>query len=232
MMRALVQMEGAIVKLRLVAEQLRRPHGFLGGIAGMVMERRNRGPNEWTLDLLDIQATDAILEVGFGPGQGIKRAATLASRGTVAGVDFSKRMVSQARRRNAAAVTSGSVALCLGDTRSLPYRDSVFDKVLGVNILYFWDDPIVHLKELRRVLKPGGRLALYFVDEEELIRLPIVDPRVFRLHSSGEAVRLLSEAGFGDSRCETKRMSRRETGVCAVGENREAAAAAETSAAG
>jgi len=184
----------------------------------MVMERGNRGCNEWTLELLGIQATDVILEVGFGPGQAIQRAATLASRGTVVGVDFSETMANQARRRNAAAIASGRIALCLGDTRSLPYRDSVFDKALGVNILYFWDDPVAHLKELRRVLKPGGRVALCFGDKEELLRLPIVDPRVFRLHSGDEAVQLLSEAGFVKSKCETKHLSRRETGVCAVGE--------------
>ena len=141
-----------------LAEQFRRPTGFLGRLAGFFF-RINREGIEWTINLLTIQPTDHVLEIGFGPGHGIQQVARLATQGRVAGVDFSETMLHQASRRNAAAIAAGRVELCLSDASILLYPENTFHKVYATNVVYFLKDPLANLQELRRVMRSGGRLA-------------------------------------------------------------------------
>ncbi len=70
-----------------LVRQFGKPSGLLGTIAGLIMRVRpsNRERSLRTLALLDIQPADHVLEVGFGPGLAVARAAELASRGKVVG---------------------------------------------------------------------------------------------------------------------------------------------------
>ena len=150
--------------MRAVVGQFHRPRGFGGRAAGWVMAKRgsNRKRNIWAVELLDVQPDDRVLEIGFGPGVAVREVARRATRGTVIGVDHSDEMVRQARKRNAAAVRDGRVDLRLASAEHLPAFDMPFDKILAVNSLMFWDDPVERLEELRRLLRPGGRLAIAF----------------------------------------------------------------------
>src|SRR6266480_5278933 len=142
--------------------QFGRPHGVPGRLAGWVMAHRssNRQRSLWVVSLLDVQPTDRVLEVGFGPGVAIAELARRATRGRVYGVDHSDVMVRQAGKRNAAAIRARRVELLHASVDRLPPFDEPLDAVLAVNSLGFWPDPARHLKELRRVLRPGGRIAL------------------------------------------------------------------------
>jgi ubiquinone/menaquinone biosynthesis C-methylase UbiE len=73
-------------------------------------------------------------------------------------------MVAQATRRNAAAIARGQVALGLGSAHELPYADGSFDKAVTVNSIQFWPDMTVGLREVGRVLRPGGRLVIILLD--------------------------------------------------------------------
>lgn len=142
--------------------QFGKPSGLLGTIAGLIMRVRpsNRERSLRTLALLDIQPADHVLEVGFGPGLAVARAAELASRGKVVGIDHSQLMLRQARRRNAKAIGAGRVELLLGSSERLPAFQGRFDKVFAVNVYMFWNDPGSVLRGLREVMKPGGAIAL------------------------------------------------------------------------
>jgi SAM-dependent methyltransferase len=144
--------------------QFLRPHGFRGRAAGWVMATRgsNRERNIWAVGLLDVQPHDRVLEIGFGPGIAIQEFARRATNGHVVGVDHSEVMVQQARKRNAAAVRAGRVDLRLGSAEALPRFDAPFDKILAVNSLLFWDDPVARLKELHDRLRPGGQIAIVY----------------------------------------------------------------------
>ena len=144
--------------------QFLRPHGFRGRAAGWVMATRgsNRERNIWAVGLLDVQPHDRVLEIGFGPGIAIQEFARRATNGLVVGVDHSEVMVQQARKRNAAAVRAGRVDLRLGSAEALPAFDAPFDKILAVNSLLFWDDPVARLKELHNRLRPGGQIAIVY----------------------------------------------------------------------
>lgn len=147
-----------------LVSQFHQPHGFGGRAAGWVMAKRgsNRERNIWAVGLLDVQAQHRVLEIGFGPGIAIQEFARRATNGLVVGVDHSQVMVQQARKRNAAAVSDGRVDLRLGSANALPAFGAPFDKILAVNSLMFWDDPVARLKELHDLLRPGGQIAIAY----------------------------------------------------------------------
>lgn len=139
-----------------------RPQGILGRLGGIIMARTNAGCGAWVTDLLDVGPNDNVLEVGFGPGVVIQRLSKRASAGHVAGIDPSREMVEQARARNTTAIQNGRVDLRRGSVISLPFDDNSFDKALAINSMQVWPEPAVGLREMRRVMKSGARVALGF----------------------------------------------------------------------
>jgi len=126
------------------------------------MARTNADCGAWVTNLLEVTANDRVLEVGFGPGVVIQRLAELATAGYVAGIDQSPEMVEQARARNASAVQNGRVELRHGDVENLPFDDNSFDKALAINSMHVWPQAVAGLREVRRVMKAGGSIALGF----------------------------------------------------------------------
>jgi ubiquinone/menaquinone biosynthesis C-methylase UbiE len=126
------------------------------------MARSNQPCAAWVIDLLAIQPHDSVLEVGFGPGVGLQLLARSASAGYVAGVDASEAMVAQATTRNALAIKHGRVDVQHGAVERLPFADQTFDKALAINSMQVWPDAGAGLREMRRVLKSGGSIALGF----------------------------------------------------------------------
>jgi ubiquinone/menaquinone biosynthesis C-methylase UbiE len=147
---------------RMLMRMFGRPQGLLGRLGGIIMARTNQPCAAWVIDLLGIQPHDRVLEVGFGPGVGIELLATSVSGGYIAGVDPSAEMVEQARARNANAIESSRVDLRYGSVERLPFDDRTFTKALAINSMQVWPDAVAGLRELRRVMKPGGSIALGF----------------------------------------------------------------------
>jgi ubiquinone/menaquinone biosynthesis C-methylase UbiE len=147
---------------RLLMRAFGRPKGILGRLGGLIMAHTNQQCAAWVIGLLDIRSNDSVLEVGFGPGVGIQLLAKSAPAGYVAGVDYSEEMVAQARARNVKALERGRVDLRHGSVESLPFADQTFDKALAINSMQVWPDAVTGLREMRRVMKTGGRIALGF----------------------------------------------------------------------
>jgi ubiquinone/menaquinone biosynthesis C-methylase UbiE len=145
-----------------VVRQFGRPHGVTGRVAGWVMAHRgsNRQRNLWVVSLLDVQPTDRVLEIGFGPGLAIAELARRATRGRVYGIDHSEVMVRQASKHNAAAIRAQRVELLHTPVDRLPRFDQLLDAIVAVNSVGFWPNPTEQLSELRGLLRPGGRIAL------------------------------------------------------------------------
>ncbi len=139
-----------------------RPKGILGRLGGIIMARMNQQCASWVIDLLGILPHDKVLEVGFGPGVAIELLARSVSAGYVAGVDPSEEMVEQAKARNLKAIQSSRVDLRPGFVENLPFEDNTFTKALAINSMQVWPDTEAALREMRRVMKPGGRIALGF----------------------------------------------------------------------
>jgi ubiquinone/menaquinone biosynthesis C-methylase UbiE len=169
-----------------------RPTGLSGRIGGVILARVNRGFAEEIVTLLDLRPAERVLEVGFGPGVAIELLASAASMGKVAGIDPSKEMVEQARARNAAAIRTGAVDLRQGTVEGMPFEDATFETALAINSMQVWPDKPAGLREIRRVLTGGGRLALGFTPNS---RQP--KPGVAELLSAAgfEAARLVDLRG-------------------------------------
>lgn len=114
-----------------------------------------------------IKKTDHILDVGCGPGTITTSLARYASEGRVVGIDISLDVLQKARKlaaeSNVPLPGSSSVAFQEGNVLDrLPYADNTFDVVFASQVLGHMpppDLPVTALKEMRRVLKPGGTLA-------------------------------------------------------------------------
>ena len=139
-----------------------RPKGFLGRLGGLIMARVNRDAAAQVIKLLGIRPDDKVLEVGFGPGVGIQLLLERITGGWVAGVDQSQEMIRQAAARNSSALRNRRVDLRYGSVQKLPFADATFDKALAINSMQVWPDARAGLQEIRRVLKPGGTVALCF----------------------------------------------------------------------
>jgi ubiquinone/menaquinone biosynthesis C-methylase UbiE len=122
--------------------------------------RSNVERNRWVVSLLDVSPTDHILEVGFGPGVALTELARRAHGGYVCGIDRSEVMVRQAQRRGRASVRAGVLDIRLGSTERLPDFDRPFDRIVAVNSLGFWTEPVTRLEELRKLLRRGGLIAV------------------------------------------------------------------------
>lgn len=140
--------------------QFGHPRGFLGSWVGMAMAVKNQPRNDWAIELLNVESSNRLLEIGFGSGVAIQKLSDLIPEGAIAGIDRSEVMLKQASRRNAKAIRQGRVALKCGSVEHLPYEDNYFDKAFASNSHFFWSNPVENLKEVRRVLKPGGLILL------------------------------------------------------------------------
>lgn len=189
--------------------QFAHPEGWVGRFVGMILALKNRERNAWTISMLDLQPDDQVLEIGFGPGQAIQEVVKLTPKGFVAGIDLSDVMVEQAGKRNSAGIRSGRVLLRQGSESPLPFEDNKFNKVFAVNSMQFWSNPIAGLEEIRRVLKPGGRVVItiqpMWAKTEEEVQMV-----------AEKLIKQLTQVGFRQVRLQT-RQSKPITTVSGIG---------------
>lgn len=187
--------------LAAIVGQFGHPRGVAGRVAGWVMAHRpsNRQRNRWVVSLLDVQPTDRVLEIGFGPGLAVAELSRrVGGSGHVHGIDHSNLMLRQATRRNAAAIAAGRVTLTRASVDQLPPAlGGPFDAILTVNSLGFWPAPAKRLDELRQRLRPGGRIAI-----ASQPRCPGATASASR-NAARQIEALLQHAGYTKTRTET-----------------------------
>ena len=102
---------------------------------------------------LALTPEDRLLEIGCGGGLLLHDA--LSTGATVTGIDHSEEMVDLARER------APGATVVLGEADALPFPDASFSAVAMSIVFFFLDDGMAALRECRRVLRPGGRVAIY-----------------------------------------------------------------------
>ncbi|MFI5321232.1 MAG: class I SAM-dependent methyltransferase [Myxococcota bacterium] len=145
---------------RFIAEQARDARGPLGRLVAWIMARETWRENVAAIDALEIAPGDRVLDLGCGHGRSLAALAERATRGHVSGADPSELMCEIAEARNRGLVRAGRVAVVRSSVDQLPYGDATFDAVLCVHVVYFWSDLDAALREVARVMRPGGRFAI------------------------------------------------------------------------
>ncbi len=120
------------------------------------------------VELLKPRNHDRVLEVGCGYGW-ISQALWDAADIEWTGVDLSAEMVARLR----AAYPERAVRTLLVDARKLPFRDGEFDKVLCTGVLMHIAENQLAVRELLRVLRPGGRLLCSINNALSPFSLPV-----------------------------------------------------------
>ena len=184
--------------------QSMRPHGFWGRVFGWFMDRLNARAHKFALRRLEVQATDSILEIGFGTGRLVRKLAKAAREGFVAGVDPSELMLQTAEKRTKRFRKKGRVELRLSEASELPWSDATFDKAAALHSFQFWSDPDRDIAEVRRVLKPDGLLLLILRMHKKAGPKWLPNPISRSGQEIAGAFELLAGHEFGETRIEGK----------------------------
>jgi len=153
----------------------------------------------WRRALWGRVGAERVLEVGVGTGKNLRYHPDQA---TVTAIDFSEGMLARARRR--ADATGSRARLALADVQALPYDDDSFDVGLASFVFCSVPDAVVGLAEMRRVVRPGGRLLLleHVLPAGVLAPLAqLLDPIVVRLwgaHINRDTLGNVRAAGWSD----------------------------------
>ncbi len=114
-----------------------------------------------TVAALGLRPGERTLDLCSGTGDLARlMAAAVGPTGTVAGVDFAEPMIAEAQRRGSGRESGRAAVFLVGDAMAVPFADATFDAAAVGFGLRNVANPGQVLDEIRRVLKPGGRLAL------------------------------------------------------------------------
>ena len=152
-----------------IAKYFANPKGFGGSAISFVMNRRNRPLYEETGRLLSPSGADCVLDIGCGNGFVMN---LLARRygATFVGIDLSSAIIQTALRRNRKLVESGQMRFECRDVSALSLPQASFDKAYSINTVYFWAGLNTPMREIWRVLKPGGVFINTLYTNETLAR--------------------------------------------------------------
>jgi ubiquinone/menaquinone biosynthesis C-methylase UbiE len=178
--------------------QFAKPTGFFGKTLAKGMARGHKEFYKNALKVINPKKDDKYLEIGFGSGIFIKKCMSHVSK--IAGIDYSDDMVKLASNINKKLVESGKAEFKQGYASELPWADNEFTVVAAIEVFFFLDETEKTLKEIFRVLKPGGRLIIEmgFNKDDGADHKKHIKRFSLKLYSGEEIKELLKKAGFCD----------------------------------
>ncbi len=206
-------------KTKLV-DQFSKPAGLTGRIMLWRMNWHHSRLTDWGLSHVAIPAAGAILDIGCGGGRTISKLAAAAPQCKVFGVDYAETSVAASSKFNARTIRSGQVSIQQASVSQLPFAENTFDLVTAVETHFFWPNLTGDIREVLRVVKPGGTVILI----AEMYRgMPVIPAeRVERaagaigmnLLTADEHRAVLADAGFRNVQI----IEKRDKGwICAFG---------------
>jgi ubiquinone/menaquinone biosynthesis C-methylase UbiE len=163
---------------------------------GDEMEAHHSDIAEQTITLMQINPADRILDLGCGTGWASRRLARIATAGEITGIDVADEML---RRAEQASQGTRNVRYLWGSAEKIPATDNSFDKVLSIESFYYYADQGKSLDELRRAMKPGGRLFILinlYKDNHYSLRWVRELKVPVQAFSEAEYIDLLKKHGF------------------------------------
>jgi SAM-dependent methyltransferase len=105
------------------------------------------------LEKMRLAATDNVLDVGCGSGWLARRLAKSVPEGRVVGMDVSDAMIRVARRTS---LDFENILYATGEVGEIPWEANFFNHAISVESAYYWPEPAPGIREILRVLRPGG----------------------------------------------------------------------------
>jgi ubiquinone/menaquinone biosynthesis C-methylase UbiE len=191
-----------------VIAQCRKPSGLFGRFILWDMNRHHSKLTDWGLSHVSINNTSAILDVGCGGGRTINKVASMAIAGIVHGIDYSEASVQASRKTNRRLIDGGRVEIQQASVSKLPFEDNTLDLVTAIETHLFWPDLPSDMREIFRVLKPGGALLIVAEIYKGGKHVEGVRKQIFEKHLAAnmnlltpdEHRALFASSGFGNVR--------------------------------
>lgn len=150
-----------------------------------------------------ISPLDTVLDVACGTGEFERLLLTDNSTQSIVGVDISDKMLAIAKQKCS---VYPQVSFHTASVSALPFDSNSFDVIVSANSFHYFDDPLAALIEMKRVLKPDGKVVIidwckdYFFCKILDITLKIFDPAYQQCYTQNEFHGLLTSANFAISR--------------------------------
>jgi ubiquinone/menaquinone biosynthesis C-methylase UbiE len=180
---------------KIIANQLRKPTGFLGKIISKLMQKGNSSIYDKIILELEIKNVNKILEIGYGHGIGAERILTKYDC-FVSGIDFSELMFKQATKRNKKFIDSKKAEFYHGDFLRTPVLSNEYDRIFCLNVVYFWDALNGPFSKIYKGLKEGGLFCMYMTHRDDLNKMKFTKQVIFNKYSIEQIVAELKSAGF------------------------------------
>jgi ubiquinone/menaquinone biosynthesis C-methylase UbiE len=175
--------------LTALIEQSKMPTGAIDKMMLRIMNSAHRQLTLWGLSKL--KPCEKVLDISCGGGNAIYLMAETGKFGHIYGVDFSADAISLATAKNRKYIKNGLVAITQASVLELPFEDNYFDGTTTFQSHYHWPSILSAIREIYRVLKPGGQFVL--VAEIYKIKYHMKE------YNTAEQTRaLLEENGFTD----------------------------------
>jgi ubiquinone/menaquinone biosynthesis C-methylase UbiE len=161
-----------------------------------------------TLRRIPMTPKARVLDVGCGTGELLRRLRTKYPAAVLAGLDPVPQMLAVARDK-----LGGKEDLRIGYADSLPWPAAGFDVVVSCNMFHYITHPVEALREMARVIRPGGALVLtdwcddYIACRLCNLYLRLTNRAFYKTYREAECLDLLGQAGFGTVRFERYKIS-------------------------
>jgi ubiquinone/menaquinone biosynthesis C-methylase UbiE len=182
-------------ELQAIASQLKHPTGEKGIEMGNMMNETNINMTRHSIQNLQIEAGNKILELGHGNAGHVEFIFEQAENIKYYGLEMSELMFQEARQINRNYVSQKQAFFSIYDGNTIPFEDNSFNKVFTVNTIYFWQEPEKLLSEIYRVLQSKGILCITFAEESFMKQLPFTQFE-FELYSTEKAEKLIEKSSF------------------------------------
>ena len=222
-------MVGEVIRLGAVAvlcgylmRQVRKPSRWVGRFIVKGMNQRHAPLTDWGVSHVKIGTQWTILDIGCGGGRTVGELANAAYGGQVYGVDCAEGSLAASRDCNRRLIADGRVHIERGTVSKLPFSDCVFDLVTAIETQYYWPNLQEDMREIRRVLKPGGKL-LVIAENYKGGRLDWLEGPLMRILLSssrlgpGDQRALFEGTGYADVQIVEER---RKGWICVIGTKR------------
>jgi arsenite methyltransferase len=198
--------------------QFGSPSGLFGSLfVAPFLNATNMAFIRTSVELLGLKPDDRVLDIGFGGGYSLLALAERIPNGQVVGVDHSRDMVDAAASLIRARKLQARIRVRWGNVVKLPFAARTFDKVFTLNTIYYWPDLPAGLREITRVLKPGGRLMVGFRSPASL-RLVTLAWDNFKRYEPQDVAAAMRNAGFRLLRVEHPAFSQTPDNLVLMGE--------------